>query len=134
MAPRPHFQKLVEQARRQTPLVAAFVYPCDQESLQLALSGAFAGYINPTLVGPEARQSWVSGYCGDQGWVDLDPTNDQFPSTDHITSAWGRDYSDVAPLKGVYVGGSSPQLSVSVDVEERSDAPSNEQAQTQSQR
>lgn len=86
------------------------------------------------LVGADASHAWVSVYCGDQGWVDLDPTNDQFPSTDHITIAWGRDYSDVAPLKGVYVGGSSPQLSVSVDVDERSDAPSNEQAQTQSQR
>lgn len=72
----------------------------------------------PRLVGADASHAWVSVYCGDQGWVDLDPTNDQFPSTDHITIAWGRDYSDVAPLKGVYVGGSSPQLSVSVDVEE----------------
>lgn len=72
----------------------------------------------PRLVGADASHAWASVYCGDLGWIDLDPTNDQFPSTDHITIAWGRDYSDVAPLKGVYVGGSSPQLSVSVDVEE----------------
>lgn len=64
MAPRPHFQKLVERARRQTPLAAAFVYPCDHESLQLALSGAFAGYINPTLVGPEARIRDLAGKGG----------------------------------------------------------------------
>lgn len=70
------------------------------------------------LVGADASHAWGSVYCGDLGWVDLDPTNNQFPTTDHITIAWGRDYSDVAPLKGVYIGGGVPQLSVSVDVEE----------------
>jgi phosphate acetyltransferase len=55
MVPRPHFQKLVEKTRMQSPLSAAVVYPCDRESLQLALSGAFAGYLAPTLVGPESR-------------------------------------------------------------------------------
>jgi phosphate acetyltransferase len=55
MATRPHFQKLVERARLHDPLVAAVVYPCDRESLQVALSGAFAGYLSPTLVGPEVR-------------------------------------------------------------------------------
>jgi len=54
-APRPHFQKLVEQVRLLPPLVAAIVYPCDQDSLQLAMSGAFAGYLAPVLVGPEGR-------------------------------------------------------------------------------
>jgi phosphate acetyltransferase len=52
---RPHVQKLVERARQLPPLAAAVVYPCDAESLQLALSGSFAGYLAPTLVGPEAR-------------------------------------------------------------------------------
>ena len=70
----------------------------------------------PRLVGADASHAWVSVYCGPLGWIDLDPTNNQFPSTDHITIAWGRDYVDVAPLKGVYVGGSSPRLVVSVDV------------------
>ena len=70
----------------------------------------------PRLVGADASHAWVSVYCGPLGWVDLDPTNNQFPATDHITIAWGRDYVDVAPLKGVYVGGSSPRLVVSVDV------------------
>jgi phosphate acetyltransferase len=55
MALRPHFQKLVERTRMHSPLPAAVVYPCDRESLQLALSGAFAGYLAPTLVGPETR-------------------------------------------------------------------------------
>lgn len=64
MPARPHIQKLVERARREAPLAAALVFPCDRESLQLALSGAFAGYLNPTLVGPEARIRDVAGKSG----------------------------------------------------------------------
>lgn len=55
MPARPHLQKLVERVRFLAPLPAAFVYPCDPDSLQLALAGAFAGYLAPTLVGPEPR-------------------------------------------------------------------------------
>jgi transglutaminase-like putative cysteine protease len=72
----------------------------------------------PRLVGADASHAWVSVYGGPLGWIDLDPTNNQFPATDHITIAWGRDYADVAPLKGVYIGGCSPRLVVSVDVSE----------------
>ena len=72
----------------------------------------------PRLVGSDASHAWVSVYCGVLGWVDIDPTNNQFPTLDHITIAWGRDYMDVAPLKGVYIGGSSPRMLVSVDVSE----------------
>lgn len=68
------------------------------------------------LVGADASHAWLSVYAGNSLWIDIDPTNCQFPSTDHITLAWGRDYTDVAPVKGVYVGGSSPRLHVSVDV------------------
>jgi transglutaminase-like putative cysteine protease len=53
-----------------------------------------------------------------QGWVDFDPTNAQLPAEQHITAAWGRDYSDVAPLKGiVFGGGEEHKLDVAVDVE-----------------
>ncbi len=55
MVIRAHIQRLVERARLLSALPAAFVYPCDAESLQLALSTAFAGYMAPVLVGPEAR-------------------------------------------------------------------------------
>ena len=51
----PQFQKLAARARTAPPLACAVVYPCDGETLQLALSGEFAGYLAPTLVGPEAR-------------------------------------------------------------------------------
>ena len=55
MPARPHFQKLVERVRLQPPLAAGVVFPCDRDALQMAFSGAFAGYINPTLIGPERR-------------------------------------------------------------------------------
>jgi phosphotransacetylase len=55
MAMRPQFQRLVEKIRARPPLPVAFVHPCDADSLQLALSGAFAGYLAPILIGPEVR-------------------------------------------------------------------------------
>ena len=70
----------------------------------------------PRLVGSDASHAWVSVYCGDVGWIDIDPTNNSFPSTEHITVAWGRDYSDVCPVAGMFVGGGAHKLSVAVDV------------------
>jgi transglutaminase-like putative cysteine protease len=46
----------------------------------------------------------------------LDPTNNLVPSTSHITLAWGRDYNDVSPIRGVIQGGGQHELMVSVDV------------------
>ncbi len=68
------------------------------------------------LVGADASHAWLSVYLGDGEWLDLDPTNNIFPNLEHITVAWGRDYSDVCPLKGVFIGGGRHSLSVSVDV------------------
>ena len=70
----------------------------------------------PKLVGADASHAWVSLYVPDWGWVDLDPTNNLIPGASHITLAWGRDYSDVAPVKGVVMGGGAHTLSVVVDV------------------
>ena len=64
MLARLHFQKLVDKARLLPPLSAAVVFPCDLESLQVATSGAFAGYLQPTLVGPEARIRDVADKSG----------------------------------------------------------------------
>src|SRR3954470_13265241 len=64
MTLRPHFQKLVERTRLRAPLAAAVVFPCDRETLQMALSGDFAGYLTPTLVGPESRIRDVAGNAG----------------------------------------------------------------------
>ncbi len=67
------------------------------------------------LVGAGASHAWFSVYFPDIGWIDFDPTNNQIPSDRHITIAWGRDYSDVTPLKGVVYGSGSHELSVTVD-------------------
>jgi transglutaminase-like putative cysteine protease len=70
------------------------------------------------LVGADASHAWFGVYVPYQGWVDFDPTNDQVLADRHITAAWGRDYADVAPLKGVlFGGGSEHRLTVEVDVE-----------------
>lgn len=68
------------------------------------------------LLGADASHAWVSLFCGKSGWIDFDPTNDVIPSHRHITLAWGRDYSDVSPLRGVTYGGGDHQLSVNVTV------------------
>lgn len=68
------------------------------------------------LIGADATHAWLSVYCPGQGWVDVDPTNDQVPTGKHITFAWGRDYDDVSPIKGVILGGGRHTVTVSVDV------------------
>jgi transglutaminase-like putative cysteine protease len=70
----------------------------------------------PALVGAEASHAWVSAWCPANGWIDLDPTNDVAPSDRHVVLAWGRDYDDVSPLKGVTLGGGSHGVSVRVQV------------------
>jgi transglutaminase-like putative cysteine protease len=68
------------------------------------------------LVGTDASHAWFSVYLPGHGWHDFDPTNNMIPSEQHITLAWGRDYSDVTPMKGVIFSGGGHALSVSVDV------------------
>jgi transglutaminase-like putative cysteine protease len=70
----------------------------------------------PKLVGADASHAWISVFVPDFGWVDLDPTNNLITNETYITVAWGRDYGDVAPVKGVVMGGGVHMLSVMVDV------------------
>lgn len=70
----------------------------------------------PRLIGADASHAWVSVHCPAHGWVDLDPTNDVIAGVRHVTLAWGRDYGDVTPLRGVLLGGSEHQLFVGVSV------------------
>jgi transglutaminase-like putative cysteine protease len=70
----------------------------------------------PKLVGADASHAWVQLWCGESGWIDLDPTNNLLPGERYITLAWGRDFADVSPLRGVLVGSGSHQLKVAVDV------------------
>jgi transglutaminase-like putative cysteine protease len=69
------------------------------------------------MVGADASHAWVSVYCPPLGWIALDPTNDVRAGRDHITVAWGRDFGDVSPLRGVIVGGGHHRLSVRVSVQ-----------------
>ncbi|REJ82558.1 MAG: transglutaminase family protein [Planctomycetota bacterium] len=72
----------------------------------------------PRKIGADESHAWLSIFCGSEiGWVDVDPTNNCICTTDHVPSAWGRDYGDVTPLKGVFLGGGQHELTVSVDVE-----------------
>ena len=68
------------------------------------------------LVGADASHAWISAYCPGVGWVDFDPTNNLIPSLQHVTIAWGRDYDDISPIKGVILGGGSHTMSIAVDV------------------
>jgi len=71
----------------------------------------------PRLVGADQSHAWVAVFCGPEiGWLDVDPTNDCLCGSDHIPIAFGRDYNDVVPLRGVFLGGGEHQLRVSVDV------------------
>lgn len=76
----------------------------------------------PKLVGADASHAWAELWCPEQGWLALDPTNDVPANLDHVTLAWGRDYADVAPLRGVLRGGGVATLKVGVTVEPVSEA------------
>jgi len=70
----------------------------------------------PRLVGADASHCWVSLFDPQLGWLDVDPTNGGFVDDGYITVAWGRDYADVTPVKGVILGGGQQTIAVEVDV------------------
>lgn len=70
----------------------------------------------PRLVGADASHAWASVYFPEEGWVSFDPTNNVLPNEQHIVLAWGRDFSDVSPLRGVVLGGGRHTVRVGVDV------------------
>ncbi|MEM1026868.1 MAG: transglutaminase family protein [Planctomycetota bacterium] len=70
----------------------------------------------PRLIGADASHAWVSVFDPKWGWLDLDPTNDCVVDTDHVTVAWGRDYADVTPVKGVILGGGEHTVEARVDI------------------
>ena len=85
-------------------------------------AGYVSGYIRTVhsreelaLRGADASHAWVAVWCGTAaGWVHLDPTNDLLAKEDHVVVAWGRDFSDVSPLRGVILGGGSHSYGVAV--------------------
>jgi transglutaminase-like putative cysteine protease len=79
-----------------------------------------SGYLrtHQDLVGDGASHAWVAVWSPPYGWIEFDPTNGSFAGTDHVAVAWGRDFGDVSPLRGVILGGADHQLTVTVLVEE----------------
>lgn len=70
----------------------------------------------PRLVGADATHAWVEVWCPANGWVGFDPTNDCQPDLEHLVVGWGRDFTDVSPLRGVLLGGGrhDPEVEVTV--------------------
>jgi transglutaminase-like putative cysteine protease len=83
------------------------------------VSGYIRTYHDPKkaeLRGADASHAWVAVWCGaEAGWVHLDPTNDLIAHEEHVIVAWGRDFSDVSPVRGIILGGG--QHTYGVDVE-----------------
>jgi len=94
----------------------------------LRLAGLPAGYVSgylrtdpppgmPRLVGADAMHAWVMLWCGPtRGWIGFDPTNGVIAGDGHLFVAMGRDYADVAPMDGLFVGGSGQSIQLMVDV------------------
>jgi len=77
-----------------------------------------SGYVRSgrDVQGAQASHAWVSVFFPGTGWLDFDPTNDVMPRESHVTLAWGRDYGDVTPVKGVTLGGRGQTVEVEVYV------------------
>ncbi|MDE2008239.1 MAG: transglutaminase family protein [Rhodospirillales bacterium] len=97
----------------------------------LGLPGRYvSGYIRtrpapgqPRRLGADQSHAWVGAWAGAAlGWIDLDPTNGIAVGEEHVTLGWGRDYADIAPLRGVILGGGGQTLSVAVELEPVTDA------------
>jgi len=70
----------------------------------------------PRMLGVDASHAWVAAYSPAHGWVEFDPTNDQLADERYITLAWGADFADVVPVRGVILGGGEQRLNVEVSV------------------
>jgi transglutaminase-like putative cysteine protease len=79
----------------------------------------FCGPLENNTARQSASHAWVSVYMPDRGWVDLDPTNNKWVDDDYITLAWGRDYVDVVPVKGMLSGDRRQRIKVSVTIEKQ---------------
>ena len=101
MVSRPHFQRLVDRVRALPPLPVAVVYPCDRDALQMALSGQFAGYLAPILVGPDKRIAEAAALAGlDLSRLEVvDTPDDPFVAAQRAV-ALARDGQVRALLKG----------------------------------
>ena len=94
-------------------------YLCNERRVH---GSAGEGANDAGMVGADASHAWLAAWGGPTewggpaGWLDVDPTNDCQAGLLHITVAWGRDYADVSPIKGVCVGGGRHGMEVAVHV------------------
>ncbi len=70
----------------------------------------------PKLFGTDASHAWFALFIPHFGWMEFDPTNNLIPCGQHILLGSGRDYADIAPLKGVVTSSGASRLSIAVDV------------------
>jgi transglutaminase-like putative cysteine protease len=89
----------------------------DDEPQERASAEPAAPEAPEALVGADASHAWVAVFAPPFGWVEFDPTNNMRVGQDHVALAWGRDFGDVSPLRGVILGGGSHTLSVRVAVQ-----------------
>ena len=116
-------QSPAETLRRRTGSCRDFAVLMIEAVRSLGVAARFvSGYIfvpdanRADVVGDGATHGWMQAYLPGAGWIDFDPTNNIRPALEHVTLAWGRDYGDVAPLRGVIRGGTAapPQVEVTV--------------------
>ncbi len=69
------------------------------------------------LLGADASHAWIQVYCPGLGWLAFDPTNGKVADLEFVTIGWGREFSDVTPLRGVVLGSATQELAVAVTVE-----------------
>ncbi|WP_415643467.1 transglutaminase family protein [Sphingomonas antarctica] len=136
------FDYITDATKTETPPLEAFRarHGVCQDFAQIMIAGLRAhslpaayvsGYIRTypppgeeRLVGADATHAWVLVWTGpDSGWVGVDPTNGIWMASDHIVLAIGRDYSEIAPVDGIFLGHGAQSMTVSVDVAPLLDAP-----------
>ena len=110
---------LIEVLRNRQGVCQDFAHVMIGALRSLRLAGRYiSGYLrsSPGNQGAEASHAWVAAYVPGSGWLSFDPTNNVMPTDEHLVLAWGRDYGDVTPVKGVAVGGGSHRVEVEVTV------------------
>jgi len=111
---------LVQVLRNRKGVCQDFAHVMIGALRSLRLSARYvSGYLrsNARYQGAEASHAWVAVFVPGSGWLNLDPTNNVIPSDSHVTLAWGRDYGDVTPVKGITLGGGGQVVQVEVHVE-----------------
>jgi len=117
--------KVSELLEQQTGVCQDYAHFMVSGLRSLGLGGCYvSGYLaprpladKPRPIGADASHAWVGCWIPNAGWLYLDPTNDRLCDESHTTVAWGRDYGDVAPVRGViFTEATKSTMKVGVDV------------------